>query len=71
MILRMVAVGEETGNVEDMLDRVADRYENDLKKSIKRLLALFEPLIIVFLGLGVGLIVLLMFMAIMDMQHAV
>ena len=54
-----------------MLDRVADRYENDLKKSIKRLLALFEPLIIVFLGLGVGLIVLLMFMAIMDMQHAV
>ncbi len=71
MMLRMISVGEETGNVEEMLDRVADRYENDLKKSIKRLLSLFEPLIIVFLGLGIGLVVLLMFTAIMDMQHAV
>lgn len=71
MMLRMVAVGEETGNVEGMLDRVADRYETDLKKSIKRLLSLFEPLIIILLGLGIGLVVLLMFTAIMDMQHAV
>ena len=71
MMLRMVAVGEETGNVEGMLDRVADRYETDLKKSIKRLLSLFEPLIIIVLGLGIGLVVLLMFTAIMDMQHAV
>ena len=69
-MLRMVAVGEETGNVEEMLDRVADRYEGDLRKSIKRLLSLFEPLVIVLLGLGIGLVVFLMFSAIMDMQHA-
>ena len=54
-----------------MLDRVADRYENDLRRSIKRLLSLFEPVIIILLGLGIGLVVLLMFTAIMDMQHAV
>ncbi len=71
MMLRMIAVGEETGNVEGMLDRIADRYETDLKRSIKRLLSLFEPLIIILLGLGIGLVVLLMFTAIMDMQHAV
>ena len=71
MMLRMVAVGEATGNVEGMLDRVADRYENDLRRSIKRLLSLFEPVIIILLGLGIGLVVLLMFTAIMDMQHAV
>ncbi|MCQ2404042.1 MAG: type II secretion system F family protein [Lentisphaeria bacterium] len=71
MMLRMISVGEETGNVEEMLDRVADRYEADLRKSIKRLLSLFEPLIIVLLGIGIGLVVLLMFTAIMDMQHAV
>lgn len=70
LMLRMVAVGEETGNVEEMLDRVADRYEGDLRKSIKRLLSLFEPLVIVLLGLGIGLVVFLMFSAIMDMQHA-
>jgi len=41
-----------------------------MKRLVKRLLSLFEPLIIVGLGLSVGLIVLLMFMAIMDMQGA-
>ena len=67
-MLRMIAVGEETGSVETMLERVADRYEADLKALIKRLLSLFEPLIIVLLGLGVGSVVTIMFMAIMDMQ---
>lgn len=41
-----------------------------MKRLVKRLLNLFEPLIIVSLGLRVGLVVLLMFMAIMDMQSA-
>jgi type II secretory pathway component PulF len=68
MMLRMLAVGEETGAVETMLDRVADRYESDMRRLIKRLLALFEPMIIIVLGLFVGSIVLLMFLAIMDMQ---
>jgi general secretion pathway protein F len=52
-----------------MLDRVADRYESDLRKGIKNLLNLFEPVIIILLGLAVGTIVILMFMAIMDMQN--
>lgn len=70
LMLKMIAVGEETGSVETMLERVADRYEEDMKRLVKRLLSLFEPLIIIFLGLGVGAIVLLMFLAIMDMQGA-
>ena len=70
LMLKMIAVGEETGAVETMLERVAERYESDMKRLVKRLLSLFEPLIIVGLGLSVGLIVLLMFMAIMDMQGA-
>ena len=69
-MLRMIAVGEETGSVETMLERVADRYEADMRALIKRLLSLFEPLIIVLLGLGVGSVVTIMFMAIMDMQGA-
>ena len=62
---------DETGSVESMLERVADRYEADLRKTIKRLLSLFEPLVIICLGLCIGAIVLLMFLAIMDMQSAV
>jgi type II secretory pathway component PulF len=68
MMLRMVSVGEETGAVEAMLERVADRYDSDLKKLVRRLLSLFEPTVIVCLGLGVAGIVLMMFLAIMDMQ---
>ena len=70
LMLRMISVGEETGSVEMMLERVADRYEADMRALIKRLLSLFEPLIIVLLGLGVGSVVTIMFMAIMDMQGA-
>ena len=71
LMLKMVSVGEETGNVEEMLDRVADRYETDLRRNVKRLLSLFEPVVIILLGLGIFVIVLLMFTAIMDMQHAI
>ena len=70
LMLKLIAVGEETGSVETMLERVADRYEADMRRGIKRLLSLFEPIVIVILGLSVGFIVLLMFMAIMDMQGA-
>jgi type II secretory pathway component PulF len=71
MMLRMVAVGEETGAVDTMLERVAERYEAELKRLVKRLLSAFEPLVIICLGLIVGSVVTLMFLAIMNMQGAV
>jgi general secretion pathway protein F len=67
-MLRMLAVGEETGAVETMLDRVADRYESDLKRLVRRTLSLFEPCVIIALGIMVGGVVLAMFFAIMDME---
>jgi type II secretory pathway component PulF len=71
MMLRMVAVGEETGVVDAMLDRVADRYEADLRRLMKRLLSLFEPVVIICLGAIVGTVVMLMFLAIMNMQSSI
>jgi type II secretory pathway component PulF len=71
MMLRMVAVGEETGAVDTMLERVAERYEAELKRLVKRLLSAFEPLVIIGLGLIVGGVVTLMFLAIMNMQNAI
>lgn len=68
-LLRMLAVGEETGEVDVMLARIADRYEEDLRRTIKRLLAIFEPIVIIILGIFVGGIVMLMFLAMMDMQN--
>jgi len=67
-VSRMVAVGEETGKVESMLNNVADRYEKDFKTIVKRMLNLLEPVVIVSLGLIVAFIVISMFLAIMDMQ---
>jgi len=71
LMLRMMAVGEETGNVAAMLKRVAERFENELKRTIRRMLSLIEPTVIVVLGLLVGVIVITMFMAIMDMQNTI
>jgi general secretion pathway protein F len=67
-LLRMLAVGEETGSVEAMLERVAEHYETDLRRAIRRALGLLEPVTIIVLGVLVGGIVLTMFMALWDMQ---
>lgn len=68
LVTRMIAVGEETGATDEMLSRVADRYDNDLKQIIKRALSWFEPLVIIFLGGVVGVIVVLLFLAVLDIQ---
>jgi len=67
-MLRMMGVGEETGAVEVMLERVAERYEGDLRKTLNRIVTLLEPALIVFLGLVVAGIVVSMLLAIMDIQ---
>lgn len=68
LVVRMLAVGEETGAPHEMLERVADRYDNDLRTTVKRALAWFEPLTILILGGVVGAIVVVLFMTIIDMQ---
>jgi len=55
--LSMIRVGEETGRLEDMLLKVASAYERSLAQSIKRFVSLFEPVIILSLGLIIGFIV--------------
>jgi type II secretory pathway component PulF len=67
-MLRMLAVGEETGEVEQMLERVAERYEGDLRRKIRGLLSIFEPIVIVILGAIVGGIAITLFLAINDLR---
>ncbi|MCM8536675.1 MAG: type II secretion system F family protein [Lentisphaeraceae bacterium] len=66
LVTKMLAVGEETGNVEEMMERVGSRYDSEMKSKIKGFLSLFEPLVIVTLGLVIAFIVVTMFMAISD-----
>jgi type IV pilus assembly protein PilC len=62
MVGHMVAVGEETGQLEHMLSKVADFYEAEVDAKVKALTALIEPLMIVFVGGMVGFIVISMYL---------
>jgi type IV pilus assembly protein PilC len=62
MVGHMVAVGEETGQLEHMLSKIADFYEAEVDAKVKALTALIEPLMIVFVGGIVGFIVIAMYM---------
>ena len=69
LVTKMLSVGEETGNVEEMMERVGDRYDQELKTKVKALLNMFEPLVIVGLGGIIAFIVVTMFMAISDVTN--
>jgi type IV pilus assembly protein PilC len=62
MVGHMVAVGEETGQLEHMLGKIADFYEAEVDAKVKALTALIEPLMIVFVGGIVGFIVIAMYL---------
>lgn len=68
-LLKMLAVGEETGKLAEMLERVSEQQEEKLQSRLKTLLSIIEPLLIVGLGLVIGVIVLSMFMAISDITR--
>jgi general secretion pathway protein F len=65
----LLSVGEETGRLDQMFGRMADIYEADTRASIKRFTALFEPLIILVMGIMVGALVLSMLLAITSINE--
>lgn len=62
MVSSMVAIGEETGALDTMLQKIADFYEREVDEAVSALTAAIEPLMIIFLGLIVGVIVAGMFL---------
>lgn len=54
MVYHMVRIGEETGNTEDMLDKLADYYEEEVEMAVQTLMAAMEPMIIIVLAVVVG-----------------
>ena len=64
MVVRMVGVGEQTGELEKMLSKIADFYDAQVEAAVSGLTSLIEPIIIAFLGVVIGTIVICMFLPI-------
>lgn len=71
MLSQMTKIGEETGNIEDMMDKVADYYEMEVNNATDALTAMMEPLIIVVMGVTVGGIVLAIYSPMLSMYDAI
>lgn len=71
MAVQMVAIGEESGSLDAMLDKVATHYENEVDNAVDGLTAMMEPLIMVILGVLVGGLVIAMYLPIFQMGSVV
>ncbi|NUO38530.1 MAG: type II secretion system F family protein [Gemmatimonadaceae bacterium] len=71
MVISMIAVGEQTGGLDEMLSKIADFYDEEVDAAVSGLLSMMEPLMIVFLGVVVGGMVVAMYLPIFDMINAV
>ena len=71
MVISMINVGEQTGGLDEMLNKIADFYDEEVDAAVSGLLALMEPAMIVFLGIVVGGMVVAMYLPIFDMVNAV
>jgi type IV pilus assembly protein PilC len=71
MVAQMIAVGEETGNLDTMLSKVADFYEDEVAAAVKALTSILEPLMIVIVGGIVGFIVIAMYMPMFKVYDAI
>ena len=70
MVISMINVGEQTGGLDEMLTKIADFYDEEVDAAVSGLLALMEPMMIVFLGIVVGGMVVAMYLPIFDMVNA-
>ena len=68
MVTHMIAVGESTGAIDNMMTKIADFYDDEVDTTVTNLTAMMEPLLMVFLGTTVGFIIVAMYMPIFKMM---
>jgi general secretion pathway protein F len=71
MVTRMIAVGERAGELEEMLENVAQAYETEVDLKIERLMTLMEPMLILAMGGIIGFIVFSILMPILEMNELI
>jgi type IV pilus assembly protein PilC len=71
MVISMVDVGEKTGDMPQMLEKIADTYDEEVDRAVESLTSLIEPIMIVFLAVIVGSIVIAMFLPLIKMIEGI
>jgi len=71
MVVSMFAVGEESGRVGSVASRIADAYDLEVDRAVKALTALFEPLLIVVMGIIIGFLVIAMLLPMLSLSAGV
>jgi len=71
MVTQMISIGEETGALDSMLNKIADFYEDEVDAAVKALTSIIEPIMMVFVGGLVGLIVISMYLPMFNMMSLV
>ena len=70
MVVNMIDVGEETGDLDKMLLKIADNYDDDVDTAVAGLTSLIEPIMIIFLGGAVGFIVISLFLPLIQLMNS-
>ena len=71
MVIQMISVGEETASLDDMLNQVATLYEEEVDLMVEGLTSIIEPILIVFIGLILGVIIVALYLPIFEMVNVV
>jgi type IV pilus assembly protein PilC len=70
MVVQMIDVGEASGALDTMLEKIADFYDEEVDNAVDAMTALLEPMLMVFLGIIIGFIVVAMYLPIFKMGEA-
>ena len=71
LMVRMIAAGEKSGRIDEMLDSVADTYDDEVESTLAALTSLMEPMLMVFLGIIIGGIVIAMYLPIFKLSTVI
>ena len=71
MVVSMISVGEATGALDNMLNKIADFYDDEVDSAVAALTSMLEPMLMIFLGITVGFVIVAMYMPIFQMGSAV
>lgn len=71
MVTQMIAIGEQSGTLDTMLSKIADFYEDDVENAVKAMTSLIEPILMVFLGGSIAVLVSAMYLPIFNMADVV
>lgn len=70
MVVNMIEIGEQTGELDKMLVKIADNYDNEIDSIVETMTSMMEPLIVIFLGVTVGTIVIALFLPLIKLMNS-